>query len=192
MHLLLTLSRAIDTLNRWVGRATVWCILASVFISAGNAAMRKAFDLSSNAWLEVQWYLYAAAFLLASGYVLMVDEHVRIDAVAQRFSPRLRAWIDIVALVLFVLPFCGLMLDLGGSYFWRAWVSGEVSSNAGGLIRWPVLLCIPLGFGLLGLQSLSELIKRIDFLRGGRKCATTSETDLPEFMGPAPAGGVRS
>ena len=192
MQWLVMLSRGIDALNRWVGRTVAWCILASVLISAGNAAMRKAFDLSSNAWLEVQWYLYAAAFLLASGYVLMVDEHVRIDAVSQRFSPRLRAWIDVVALVLFVLPFCALMVDLGASYFWQAWVSGEVSSNAGGLIRWPVYLCIPLGFALLGLQSVSELIKRIDFLRGGRGRATTSEADLPEFMGASPTHGARS
>ena len=123
----------------------------------------------------------------------MVDEHVRIDAVAQRFSPRLRAWIDVVSLVLVVLPFCALMLDLGGSYFWQAWTSGEVSSNAGGLVRWPVVLCIPLGFGLLGLQALSELIKRIDFLRGGRARATTSEADLPpnSWVPPRPPGNAR-
>jgi TRAP-type mannitol/chloroaromatic compound transport system permease small subunit len=189
MRTLRLISRSIDTLNRWIGRATVWCILLSVFISAGNAAMRKAFDLSSNAWLEVQWYLYAAAFLLAAGYVLMVDEHVRIDAVAQRFSPRLRAWIDIAVLLLFVLPLCVLMVDLGGSYFWRAWVSGERSFNAGGLIRWPVYLCIPAGFALLGLQTVSELIKRAEFLRGLRAQPSTSEADLPEFMGRAPDGG---
>lgn len=189
--MLFALSRAIDALNRHVGRTTIWCILASVLISAGNAITRKAFDLSSNAWLEVQWYLYGAAFLLASGYVLLVDEHVRIDAVAQRFSPRLRAWIDVVALALFVLPLCAAMIDLGGSYFWRAWVSGESSYNAGGLIRWPVYLCIPLGFGLLGLQAISELIKRIHFLRGARERATTHEADLPEFMGAAPQGEGR-
>ena len=183
----LMLSRAIDALNRRIGRATVWCILAAVLISAGNATMRKAFDMSSNAWLEVQWYLYAAAFLPAAGYVLMVDEHVRIDAVAQRFSPRLRAWLDVVALLLFVLPFCVLMVDLGGAYFWKAYVSGETSYNAGGLIRWPVYLCIPAGFVLLGLQAVSELVKRIDFLRGGRARPNLTEADLPEFMGAAPA-----
>ncbi|MFZ2650107.1 MAG: TRAP transporter small permease subunit [Burkholderiaceae bacterium] len=192
MQSLLRISLAIDALNRRIGRSMIWCILASVFISAGNATMRKAFDLSSNAWLEVQWYLYGAAFLLASGYVLMVDEHVRIDAVSQRFSPRLRAWIDVVALALFVLPFCVLMLDLGGRHFWQAWLSGETSFNPGGLTRWPIYLCIPVAFGLLGLQAISELIKRSDFLRGGRERATTSEADLPEFMGGAPARRVGS
>ncbi len=110
-----------------MGRATVWAILGSVLISAGNAGMRKAFDLSSNAWLEVQWSLYGAAFLRVSGFVLMVDEHVRIDALAQRFPPRLRAGLDIGVMLLFVLPLCALMIDLGDSDFWRAWVSGETS-----------------------------------------------------------------
>ena len=117
----------------------------------------------------------------------MVDEHVRIDALAQRFPPRLRAGLDIGVMLLFVLPLCALMIDLGDSDFWRAWVSGETSYNAGGLIRWPVYLCIPLGFALPGLQAMSETIKRIDFLRGGRPRATTVESDLPEFMGAAPA-----
>lgn len=191
MNTMRTISRAIDTLNRWIGRATVGFILLSVLISAGNAASRKAFDMSSNAWLEVQWYLYGAAFLLAAGYVLMVDEHVRIDAVAQRFSPRLRAAIDIVVLALFVLPLCALMVDLGGSYFWRAWVSGERSFNAGGLIRWPIDFCIPAGFALLGLQAVSELIKRAEFLLGLRERPSMEEADLPPFMGGAPDEGGR-
>lgn len=186
MRMLLLISRHIDALNRWIGRATAWCILASVLISTANAAMRKAFRISSNGWLEMQWYLYAAAFLLAAGYVLMVDEHVRVDALAQRFSPRLRAWLDMLVLLLFVLPLCVLMVDLGGAYFWRAYRSAESSFMADGLIIWPARLLIPLGFGLLGLQTLSELIKRIDFLRGGRLHATTQEAELPEFMGAAP------
>lgn len=185
------IASAIDRLNRFVGRSTVWFILASVLISATNAAWRKAFDNSSNAWLEAQWYLYGAAFLGAAGYVLLVDEHVRIDAVAQRFSPRLRAWIDAVAMLLFVLPFSLLMVDLAGAYFWRAWVEGERSFNADGLVLWPVRLCIPVGFGLLALQSISEFIKRVDFLRGGRERPTTSEAELPEFFGPMAAGGTR-
>lgn len=183
MKPLTALSTAIDALNRQVGRSLVWLVLASVFISAGNAMLRKAFDLSSNAWLEAQWYLYAAAFLGASGYVLMVDEHVRIDAVAQRFSPRLRAGLDIAALLLFVLPLCVLMIVLGGKLAWGAWEIGEMSHNAGGLVRWPVYACIPVGFGLLALQAVSEVIKRIAFLRGERERATTSEADLPPFMG---------
>ena len=192
MQLLSVISRVIDRLNRWIGRATSWFILASVLITAGNATVRKIFDDSSNAWLEIQWYLYGAAFLLAAGYVLLVDEHVRIDAVAQRFPVRLRTWIDVVALVLFVLPLCGLMLALGGAYFWRAWVSGETSYNAGGLIRRPIYMCIPLGFGLLGLRAISELIKRIEFLRGRRTRPTTREAELPEFLGGAPIDGARS
>lgn len=191
MRHLLRLSRTIDAINRRIGRLTVWLILASTLISAGNATVRKIFDVSSNAWLEVQWYLYGGAFLMAAGYVLMVDEHVRIDALAQRFSQRLRAKIDMVALAIFVLPFCLLMMDLGGAYFWRAYLSGESSYNAGGLIRWPAYLCLPLGFGLLGLQAISELIKRWDFLRGGRQRATTVEADYPEFLGAAPAEGER-
>ncbi|MEO8137796.1 MAG: TRAP transporter small permease subunit [Betaproteobacteria bacterium] len=190
MRMLLVICRRIDSLNRWIGRATAWCILASVLISAATALMRKAFRISSNSWVEMQWYLYAAAFLLAAGYLLLVDEHVRVDALAQRFSAWLRAWLDIVVLLLFVLPMCVLMVYLGGAYFWEAYGSGEHSFMADGLITWPVRLLIPLGFGLLGLQALSEIVKRIDFLRGGRLRATTTEADLPEFMGAAPDGGV--
>lgn len=185
MERLESISRGIDRVNRAVGRTTIWLILAAVLISAVNASVRKAFDVSSNAWLEAQWYCYGAAFLLAAGYVLMVDEHVRIDAVAQRFSPRLRAAIDLVAMLLFVLPFCALMVDLGGVYFWRAWTEGERSFNASGLILWPIRLFIPLGFGLLGLQAVSESIKRIAFLRGRRERAADSEADLPVFLGRA-------
>ena len=190
MGLLLTLSRAIDGLNRRVGRLMVWCILLSAVISAANAVMRKAFGLGSNAWLEGQWYLYGAAFLLASGYVLLVDEHVRVDALAQRFSPRLRACIDLVTLVAVVLPLCGLLVVMGGEFFWRAWTEGERSYSADGLIRWPIRLCIPVGFALLGLQAVSELIKRAAFLRGLRARATTCEADLPDFMPVPPAKGL--
>jgi TRAP-type mannitol/chloroaromatic compound transport system permease small subunit len=189
LRILLAICRHIDSLNRWIGRAMAWCILASVLISTANAVMRKAFGLSSNSWVEMQWYLYAAAFLLAAGYVLMVDEHVRVDALAQRLSPRLRAGFDVVVLLLFVLPLCALMVDLGGAYFWDAYRHAEHSFMADGLIVWPVRLLIPLGFGLLGLQALSEIVKRIDFLRGGRPRAVTTEDDLPEFMGVAPTDG---
>jgi TRAP-type mannitol/chloroaromatic compound transport system permease small subunit len=179
-------SRAIDTLNRWIGRATVWLILASILVSAGNALMRKAFGLSSNFWIEAQWHLYGAAFLCAAGYVLLVDEHVRIDALAHRFSPRLRAWLDLAVMLLFVVPLCMLMVWLGGVYFWHAFQTGESSFHAGGPIRWPVDLCIPLGFGLLGLQCVSESLKRAEFLLGLRERAALTEADLPEFFGAAP------
>lgn len=185
------LSLAIDRLNRFVGRTTAWLILASILVSAGNAVVRKVFGVGSNAWLEAQWYLYGAAFLLVAGYVLMVDEHVRIDALSQRFPPRLRAWIDIVGLLLFVLPLCALMVAFGGDYLWDAWIRGERSFNADGLVRWPARVSIPLGFGLLALQAVSESIKRLEFLRGLRARPGTSEEDLPEFMGPASAGSTR-
>lgn len=180
---LVALSGAIDALNRRVGRAVAWLIGASALISAGNAVVRKALDASSNAWLEAQWYLYAAAFLGAAGYVLLVDEHVRIDAVAQRFAPRTRAAVDIVVLLLFVLPLCALIVVLGSALAWNAWVHGEMSYNAGGLPRWPVYACMPAGFALLALQAVSELIKRVAFLRGERDRPTTTEADLPPFLG---------
>lgn len=179
---LLRISRAVDFCNRSLGRAMVWPILAAVLVSAGNAMSRKFFNLSSNAFLEVQWYCFSLAFLGAAGYVLMVDEHVRIDAVAQRLTKRARAWIDIVALVAFILPLTVLLGKLGFDLFWKAWVSGEMSYNAGGLPRWPVYFCIPLGMASLGLQALSELIRRVAWLRGIVPNPSLSESDLPPFM----------
>ncbi len=168
MSALLKLSRLVDTLNEWIGKLIMWLILAAVIISAGNAIMRKAFDIGSNAWLEIQWYLFAAVFMLGSGYVFLKNGHVRIDFVAARLSRRTNAVIDTLGIVIFLIPLCVIMIDLSWPLFHRAWVSGEVSSNAGGLIRWPVLLLIPVGFAVLLLQSLSELVKRVAFLTGGR------------------------
>lgn len=185
---LLVLSAGIDRINRFVGRGTVWLILLSVLVSAGNAVVRKAFGVSSNAWLEAQWYLFAAAFLGCAGYVLLVDEHVRIDALSQRFAPRVRVWIDIVALAACVLPLTAIVGTIGWELFARAWTSGEMSSNTGGLVRWPVYLCIPVGMALLGLQALSELIKRVAHLRGLRERPSLREEDLPPFMPDPPAG----
>jgi TRAP-type mannitol/chloroaromatic compound transport system permease small subunit len=189
MRWLRALSRTIDALNRIVGRATTVLILASILVSAGNAVLRKAFGISSNFWLEAQWHLNGAAFLGAAGYVLLVDEHVRIDALASRFSPRLRAWLDLVVLLAVVLPLCLLMIDLGSGYFWRAFETGESSFHVGGPVRWPVDLCIPLGFALLGLQAVSEAVKRAEFLLGRRPRAGLSEADLPGFCGEPPAAG---
>jgi TRAP-type mannitol/chloroaromatic compound transport system permease small subunit len=186
MQALLAASRRIDALNRWVGRATAWLILAAVLISTGNAVMRKAFHLGSNAWLESQWYLTGAAFLLCAGYVLLVDEHVRVDALAQRLGPRLRAWFDLLTLLAVVLPLCVLMIVLGGRGFWQALASGEHSFMADGLVIWPVRLMLPLGFSLLGLQALSEAVKRWHFLRGGRDRPSLGEADLPPFLGAVP------
>ncbi|MGQ9724163.1 MAG: TRAP transporter small permease subunit [Tepidimonas sp.] len=166
MKVLLSLCRWIDALGAAIGKLGMWMILAATLISAGNAIVRKAFSISSNAFLEVQWYLFAAVFMLGGGYAFLRNAHVRIDFVAGKFSARTRNWIDIVGIVVFVWPLCYLMVALGWPVFERAWASGEMSSNAGGLIRWPVYLLIPMGFGLLALQSVSELIKRMAFLLG--------------------------
>ena len=163
---LLTLSRAIDWLNERVGRAVLWLVLVMVLVSAGNAVSRYALNLSSNAWLELQWYLFAAVFLLCAGYTLLHNEHVRIDVVSSHLSRRTRAWIDVFGTLLFLLPMSICILWLSWPIFLKAWLSGEISSNAGGLIRWPARLLVPVGFLLLTAQGISELIKRIAFLRG--------------------------
>lgn len=183
MDTLERISRAIDTLNRVIGRATVWLILGAILISAGNALMRKFFGLASNLWLEGQWHLYGAAFLCAGAYVLQVDEHVRVDALSRRFGPRLQAWLDLAVLVLVALPVCVLLVGLGGRLALNAWRIGETSWHPGGPVHWPVLMCIPLGFGLLGLQALSEAVKRVGFLLGRREKPCLTEADLPAFFG---------
>lgn len=169
MNALLKVSSWIDAISELVGKIIVWLVLACVIISAGNAIVRKAFNLSSNAYLEIQWYLFAAVFLLGAGYVFLKNAHVRIDFVASRLSLRTNAIIDILGILVFVLPFCVLMIDLSWPLFANAWETGQRSANAGGLIRWPVLLMIPAGFALLLVQCLSELIKRAAFLTGHRK-----------------------
>jgi len=166
MDLALRLSRAIDALNERIGRGVFWLVLVAVLISAGNAVMRKAFNLSSNAFLEVQWYLFSAIFLLCAGYTLLRDAHVRIDLISARCSPLVRAWIDIAGTLLFLLPMALILLRLSWPVFIDAWTSNEMSGNAGGLLRWPVKLLMPAGFALLALQGASELVKRIAFLAG--------------------------
>lgn len=166
MQALLALSRAIDRLSNFVGRITMWLILIVVLISAGNAIIRKVFDVSSNAWLEVQWYLFAAVFLLAAGYVFLHNAHVRIDFISSRLSARARNWIDVLGITLILIPLCLIIINLSWPLFYNAWATGEGSQNAGGLIRWPVFLMMPLGFLLLLLQACSELIKRVAYLRG--------------------------
>ena len=166
MSLLLRLSRLIDAVNGWIGKFATWLVLAAVLISAGNAIMRKAFNIGSNAYLEIQWYLFAAVFMLAASYVFLHNGHVRIDFIAARLSKRANAIIDAIGIVVFLIPLCVILIDLSWPFFMRAYVSGEMSENAGGLIRWPVILLIPVGFSLLLLQALSELIKRIGFLTG--------------------------
>ena len=166
MRGLLTLARAIDALNQCVGRTVSWLVLVAVLVSAGNALARYGFDLSSNAWLEIQWYLFSAIFLLGAGWTLLRNAHVRIDVLSSRMSDRTRAWMDILGGLLFLLPMALLILYFSWPMFVQSYVGHEISSDAGGLVRWPVKLLIPAGFALLALQGLSELIKRIAFLRG--------------------------
>ena len=188
MPALLSLSRLIDRLNTLVGRWVAWLVLAAVLISAANAIVRKAFNSSSNAFLEIQWYLFAAVFLLAAGYTLMRQEHVRIDVVSGRFSKRTQIWIDIFGICVFLLPFVVVVIDLSLPLAIRAFNTHEMSSNAGGLVRWPVFAMLPLGFFLLGLLGVSELIKRLAFLQGRVPDPTqktqgkTPEEELAEFL----------
>ena len=169
MNALLKLSGLIDRVNEAIGKMVMWLVLAAVVISAGNAIMRKAFSIGSNAYLEIQWYLFAAVFMLGVGYVKLKNAHVRIDFVSARLSKRTNALIDAIGIVVFTIPLSIIMVELGWPLFVRAWISGEMSQNAGGLIRWPVMLLIPAGFTILLLQAISELIKRIAFLRGLRE-----------------------
>ena len=178
MSLLLRLSRLIDHLNLLLGRVTMWLVLAAVLISAGNAVVRKAFSMSSNAWLEIQWYLFAAVFMLGVGHVLLRNAHVRIDFISSRLPRRTNAIIDAVGIVVFTIPLSLILIDLCWPLFRDAWISGETSPNAGGLIRWPVLLLVPAGFVILLLAATSELIKRIAFLQGLRASAFGS--DVPD------------
>ncbi len=166
MQRLLYFSGLVDRLNQRIGNSILWLILVTVLISAGNALVRKVFQISSNALLEVQWYLFSAVFLLGAGYALLKNAHVRIDFFASRLSRRTVHWIEIVGILVFLLPLCFMLIDLSWPLVWNAWVSGEMSQNAGGLIRWPVYLLLPSGLALLLLQGISELIKRIAYLRG--------------------------
>jgi TRAP-type mannitol/chloroaromatic compound transport system permease small subunit len=188
MHALLKVSKAIDWVNTQVGKYVIWLILASTVISAVNAVVRKAFNVSSNAYLEVQWYLFAATFLLCAGYTLLNGEHVKIDVIYSRFSKRNQTWIDVFGFLFFLTPFCLAILWYGVPFFLQGFHSGEMSSNAGGLLRWPVYAMIPLGFGLLMLQCWSEVIKRLAFLQGlisdptEKKVAKTPEEELAEAI----------
>ena len=188
MQALLAMSRAIDRINAFVGKHCIWLILAATVISALNAVVRKAFNYSSNAYLEVQWYLFAWSFLIAAGYTLLQREHVRIDVLNSRLSKRTQVWIDIMGFALFLTPVCLLVLYLGVPMVVSKFQSGEISGNPGGLIRWPVWLALPLGFLLLMLQGWSELIKRVAFLKGlvpdpmGRLSSKSDEEALIEAL----------
>jgi TRAP-type mannitol/chloroaromatic compound transport system permease small subunit len=166
MMLCLRLSRAIDALNEQIGKLTYWLILAAVLISTGNALVRYTLNTSSNAWLEIQWYLFSFVFLFCSGYTLLHNQHVRIDVLSANLSGRGRAWIDILGTILFLLPMAIAIMWLSWPVFLDAYRSHEMSANAGGLLVWPARLMLPVGFLLLVLQGFSELIKRVAFLQG--------------------------
>ncbi len=188
MNALLKFSRAVDWLNTQIGKHVIWLILASTVISAVNAIVRKAFNVGSNAFLEVQWYLFAGSFLIAAAYTLLNGEHVKIDVVYSHFSKTTQTKIDIFGFLFFLTPVCTAMLWYGIPFFLKGYHSGEISTNAGGLIRWPVYALIPIGFGLLLLQGWSELIKRIAFLQGliedptAKKVEKTAEEELAEAI----------
>ena len=197
MGALIRLSRLIDAMTEFVGRWVSWLILAAVLISAGNAIVRKAFNMSSNGLLEIQWYLFAAVFLLAAGYTMLRGEHVRIDVILGRFSKRTQIKIEAVCIVIFLFPFCINVITLVWPLVVKAYVTGEMSSNAGGLIRWPVFAMVPIGFALLLMQGVSELIKRIAFLQGliddptKKKQGKTAEEELAEFVRGKAEGGAQ-
>ena len=177
MSSLLSLSRAIDAMNTFLGKSVAWLLLVDVLISSINAITRKLFDLSSNAWLEAQWYLFSAVFLIAAAFTLLNNEHVKVDLVYGHLPRRAQLWVEVVGTILFLFPFCLITIYLSVPVFLAKFASGEISNNTGGLILWPVWALIPIGFGLLALQGLSELIKRVAILRG----------DLPDAVALADA-----
>ena len=166
MTILLAISRLIDAINGAIGRWVSWLLLAAVLISAGNAVVRKLFDISSNAWLELQWYLYGTVFMLSAAYALLRNEHIRIDIVSGGWKRRTRDWIDLILHIIFLVPFSALMAYLAWPWFWLSFQSGEMSSSAGGLVIWPAKAVVLLGFLLLTAQAFSEIIKRAAVLMG--------------------------
>jgi TRAP-type mannitol/chloroaromatic compound transport system permease small subunit len=166
MDAALKLSRWIDRMNVAIGKAVAFLVLFDVLISAGNAVSRYLFSASSNAWLEIQWYMFAAMFLLGAPYTLKVNEHVRVDILYGSLSVRKQAWIDFLGGIFFLMPMALLIAWMAWPFFWHSFVQHEISGNAGGLVRWPVKLMLPLGFTLLALQGVSEIIKNLAALLG--------------------------
>ena len=175
MNALLRVSRAIDGLNERLGHLANWMIVVACLISAANAMVRYAFDLSSNAWLEVQWYLFAAIVMLGASYTLQLNEHVRVDILYTHLSERGKEWLDLLGAVLFLIPSALIIAWLSWPFFRESWAIQEYSTNAGGLLRWPVKILIPLGFVLLALQAVSEIIKRAASLAGAARYETHYE-----------------
>jgi TRAP-type mannitol/chloroaromatic compound transport system permease small subunit len=163
---LLRLSSAIDWLNSWLGKIANFLVLLACVISAGNAMVRYAFDMSSNGWLEVQWYMFALLVMFGASYTLQRNEHVRVDILYLNYSERGQLWLDILGTVFFLMPACIFLAWLSWPFFWQSYQTGEISGNAGGLMRWPIKFVLPAGFALLALQGVSEIIKRVATLRG--------------------------
>lgn len=188
MNALLKLSGAIDRINEFVGKWVAWLILAAVVVSATNAVIRKVFNASSNAFLEIQWYFFAGVFLLCAGYTMLRNEHVKIDVILHLYSKRKQIWVDIIGIVFFLFPFVVAVVVLSWPLFLDAFRTGEMSQNAGGLVRWPVYFLVPVGFTLLGIQGISELIKRFAYLKGmiedptRKKQQKTAEQELAEAI----------
>jgi len=168
----------IDRLSVWLGRLSTWCVFIACMVSALNAAIRYSFDSSSNAWLELQWYLFAVTVMFGAGRVLKLNEHVRVDVIYGGRDPRTKAWIDLMGLLFFLMPMCVFMVWMSWPWALDAWHTQEVSSNAGGLIRWPVKLMIPAGFAFLALQGLAEIIRRVAYLAGLHNMDVTYERPL--------------
>lgn len=166
MKALLGFAGLVDRINQRVCLIATWFVLLACLVSAGNAMIRYALNISSNAWLELQWYMFAAIVMLGASYTLKLNEHVRVDVLYGKFSSRVAAWVDLLGAIFFLMPAALLIMYMSWPLFWDSYVSGEMSSNAGGLIRWPAKLVIPIGAALLALQGLSEIIKRIGYLRG--------------------------
>ncbi|WP_172332325.1 TRAP transporter small permease subunit [Mangrovicoccus sp. HB161399] len=177
MEFLIRCSRGIDRVTAWIGKGVAWLILAAVLVSAANAIVRKAFDLSSNAWLELQWYLFGAVFMLAAAWALQKNEHVRIDVVSAHLSQRVRLWIDLICHFLFLMPFVVLMTWLSWPFFLRSFRTGEASMNAGGLILWPAKALVLAGFAVLVFQGLSEIVKTVAMLKGDLPMPSDGEED---------------
>ncbi len=166
MRLLLSLSTLIDAINEKIGNVCNWLVLLACVVSAGNAMFRYAYDLSSNAWLEVQWYMFAVIVMFGASYTLKRNEHVRVDLFYMTLGRRGQLWIDILGTLIFLLPTCAILAWLSWPFFMQSYAVNEHSSNAGGLLRWPIKLVLPVGFALVALQGVSELIKRVAFLNG--------------------------
>lgn len=178
MNALLRLSAGVDALNRWFAVIASLCVLAACLVSASNAGLRYAFSLGSNAWLEMQWYLFAYLVMLGAAHVLKVNEHVRVDLVYGLLSVRGKLWVDLMGLLVFMMPATVYLLILSWPPALDAWNTGEISPNAGGLVRWPARFALPIGFALLALQGVAEIVKRVAMLTGHITAETHYERPL--------------